>query len=387
MENHFRGNTMDSQPQNNLELIEQANKEMLNYFNNTFLDNLESIQRLKTQAFEIDIKIDELKKTKNIYAFKSSSRKSVFTPTLSDDFDNEKSKIIDEQIKDLLSVRDSLQTKMFSLEQSISTIKKRLTILNNAETAIKEIADVLPTSGNLAEDLDDEEGFEFLEEPGNDESINHGYNILMQDAFEKTFYSTLLNRNVKDGLVGINHKLEMLSYLLTTDVNRAKLTIQEILENSKKILDSVEDISGKLDNNSNSSQPIWSKLDDFIMLQRDRHPECLIDANIECTDYELNLHPVFTINLLKLLNIFFDNIFKHSNANNIDFKLSLSKNKADVSIHDNGVGIDPDYLTKSPWYSSLHKAHEIIYLLGGTLMITGDIISGTTVRFDFPVQE
>ena len=148
MENHFRGNTMDSQPQNNLELIEQANKEMLNYFNNTFLDNLESIQRLKTQAFEIDIKIDELKKTKNIYAFKSSSRKSVFTPTLSDDFDNEKSKIIDEQIKDLLSVRDSLQTKMFSLEQSISTIKKRLTILNNAETAIKEIADVLPTSSN-----------------------------------------------------------------------------------------------------------------------------------------------------------------------------------------------------------------------------------------------
>ncbi|MBE5944758.1 MAG: hypothetical protein E7258_07560 [Lachnospiraceae bacterium] len=371
----------------NIQQIKQANQEMLNYFNNSFLENLETIQQLKTQAFEIDIKIDELEKTKNIYAFKSTSRKSVFTPTTSDDFEDEKSKIIEEQINDLLSVKDSLYTKIRSLELSLTSVKKRLAILNDAETSIDNLMKSL-TPELLAEGSPDEDGdFEFIQEQKTDSATTHGYNILMQDAFDKAFYSTLLHRNIKDGLVSINHKLEMLSYLLSTDVSRAKITLQEILHSSKKILDSVDDINSKFDANLNSSQPIWSKLDDFVMQQRDKHPECIIDANIECTDYEINLHPIFTINLLKLLNIFFDNIFKHSNANSIDFKMSLSKNKVDVCISDNGVGIDPDYLTKSPWYSNLHKAHEIIYLLGGTLSITGDIISGTTVRFNFSVQE
>ncbi len=371
----------------NIELIKKANQEMLNYFNSTFLENLEEIQKLKTQTFEIDIKIDELEKTKGIYAFKSTSRKSVFTPTISDDFENEKSKIIDEQIKDLRSVQDSLYTKIRSLEVSLNTIKKRLAMLNDAETSIdnlvKEISPEL-----IQNSSDDEQGdFEFIEENKTDDISTHGYNILMHDAFEKAFFSTLIKKNIRDGVESINHKLEMLNYLLTTDISRAKLTLQEVVHNSKKVLDSVDDISNKFDSNMNSSQPIWSRLDDFISNQRLAHPECIINANIECTDYEINLHPVFTINLLKLLNIFFDNIFKHSNANNVNFKMSLSKNIVDVYLCDNGVGIDSDYLTKSPWYSSLHKAHEIIYLLGGTLSITGDILSGTTVKFNFSVQE
>lgn len=371
----------------NIELIKKANQEMLNYFNSTFLENLEEIQKLKTQTFEIDIKIDELEKTKGIYAFKSTSRKSVFTPTISDDFENEKSKIIDEQIKDLRSVKDSLYTKIRSLEVSLNTIKKRLAMLNDAETSIdnlvKEISPEL-----IQNSSDDEQGdFEFIEENKTDDISTHGYNILMHDAFEKAFFSTLIKKNIRDGVESINHKLEMLNYLLTTDISRAKLTLQEVVLNSKKVLDSVDDISNKFDSNMNSSQPIWSRLDDFISNQRLAHPECIINANIECTDYEINLHPVFTINLLKLLNIFFDNIFKHSNANNVNFKMSLSKNIVDVYLCDNGVGIDSDYLTKSPWYSSLHKAHEIIYLLGGALSITGDILSGTTVKFNFSVQE
>ena len=234
---------------------------------------------------------------------------------------------------------------------------------------------------------EENEDFEFVQEPTPNEVSNHGYNILMHDAFEKAFYSTLIERNVKDGIMNMNHKLEMLSYLLSTDINRARITIQELTQSSKRILDVVEDISSKLDSKIDSSQPIWNMMDEFVMHQRDNHPECIIDANIECTDYEINLHPVFTINLIKLLNIFFDNAFKHSNANSIDLQVCISKNKIDVCLTDNGIGINPDYLTVSPWYSSLHKAHEIIYLLDGNLHINGDPTKGTTVRFDFPVQE
>lgn len=388
MEAHSKGdtNTMEKQQKSSLQIIQQANKEMLDYFNDVFLEDLENIQKLKTQTFEIDIKIDELEKTKNIYAFKSSSRKSVFSPTVSDDMETEKSKLIDEKINDLLSVREALYNKITALEQSISSVKKRLSVLNDAENAIIHISGTLPRERLSDTNIESDDDFEFVQEATNGDVSTHGYNILMHDAFEKTFYATLLDRNVKDGITNINHKLEMLSYLLSTDVNRAKITIKELSQHTKHILDTIDDISGKLDSKINSSQPIWNLMDEFVMQQRDSHPECIIDANIECTDYDINLHPVFTINLIKLLNIFFDNVFKHANANSINLRVCISKNKVEVCLTDNGTGINPDYLTISPWYSSLHKANEIIYLLNGNLHIDGNPENGTTIKFDFPVQ-
>lgn len=378
---------MDNQSVNNFNIIQNSNKEMLDYFNSVFIETLESIQEFKTQVFEIDIKIDELEKTRNLYAFKSSSRKSVFTPTTSDDFDNERSKIIDNQINDLVSVKESLYSKIASLEHTLKTVKKRITHLSGAEAAIKELgAQIAPdtlSGSNSNEDVD----FEFIQEPSDKGKENHGYNILMQAAFDQSFYATLIDRILKDNIVAINHKLDMLSYLLSTDVNRARLTIQELSQTSKKLIDSVEDISSKLDYKLDSSLPICTILDEFIMQQRDKHPECIIDTDIECADYELLYHPVFTINLIKLLNIFFDNIYKHSNANSINLRICLTKNKIDANLTDNGIGINSDYLSNSPWYSSLHKAHETIYLLGGTINISGDLSCGTTIKFNFPVME
>ncbi len=380
---------MDSQStnyteSNYVETIATANKEMLNYFNKTFLENLETIQALKTQAFEIDIKIDEFKKTKDLYAFKSTSRKSVFTPMISDDFENERSKIIDTQIADLESARESVSTKIISMEASLVSLKKRLAILNNADNAIKQLYDI--TFSREASSIKNEDGFEFVEEAHSEDIGSHGYNILMQDAFDKALISTLVDRNLKDGITSINHKLEVLSYLLSTDVSRAKLTVQEIKSNLRGILDNIDDINNRLDYNLESTKPISVQIDEYIDRQRDYHPEIIIETTIASTDDTLSLHPVFSINLFKLLDIFFSNIYSHSSASKVEFELTINPNEIQITIHDNGVGISDDYLEKSPWYSGLHKSTEIIFLLNGSLEIKGDVIAGTKVKFNFPIQ-
>ena len=384
-EERFQEDDMENQPKNNIEIIQTANKEMLDYFNSSFLHELETIQDLKTQAFEIDIKIDELEKTKDIYAFKSNSRKSVFTPIMNDSTDQERGKIIDAQVRDLKDVKQTLTNKIHSLENDLAKLKKRLSILSDAEEAIKQISGtyIEPKSVSGDTGLD---GFEFVEEPASPDLTAHGYNILMQDAFDKAYMTTLIDKNVKDNLTGMQHKLEMLSYLLSTDIGRAKLTLQEINLSSRKIMDALDDVCEKLDYHLDSSKPIWDCVDDFMMKQRELHPEVIIDSKIECEDYDISLHPVFTINLIKLLTIFFDNIFKHSNANSVEFRISITPNIIDVRLTDNGIGIHADYLAESPWYSSLHKAHEVIYLLGGKLEISGDVVSGTQIRFSFPIH-
>jgi two-component system sensor histidine kinase DegS len=42
-------------------------------------------------------------------------------------------------------------------------------------------------------------------------------------------------------------------------------------------------------------------------------------------------------------------------------------------------------MTSSSWHSGLHRLHEIVHLFGGKVQIDGDIISGTNVRFSFPI--
>ncbi|MBQ9609173.1 MAG: hypothetical protein IJV15_06970 [Lachnospiraceae bacterium] len=373
---------MDNHSKSDLEIIQTANQNMLDYFNDAFLSDLEEIQDLKTQAFEIEIKLDELNKTKDVYALKSGSKKSVFSPITTEGEENSRSKVIDDQINDLIDVRDLLNAKIVNLESSLNILKKRISVLNDAQDAINSLS--LSYQKNASEN--DEDGFEFISDDTSSDKTTHGYNILMLNAFNDTYLSTIIERNIKEGIESTSHKLDVLSYLLGTDISKAKLTLKDIQYNIKRMLDSTEEIEEKLSNKFDSGKPVLTQLEDYIMSKRDAHPEYIIESNIEYTDQELTLHPVFSINLFRLLETFFDNIFKHSNANKIIFNLSVSSNVLNASISDNGIGIDGDYITTSPWYSNLHKAHEIIYLLNGDLSISKADDKGTTVKFKFPIQ-
>lgn len=364
--------------------IKSANQTMLDYFNKSFLSQLEDIQNLKTQIFEIDIKIDELDKTKDIYAFKTNSRKSVFSPMINDGADTERNKIIQEQIQDLQSVKESLTLKLRSMELQLNKLRQYLETLNDASDAL---ASFEPKYTTEDPDHTDNDGFTFLQEETTEDITSHGYNILMLDAFDRALIQTMLEKNVKSGLEGIINKLDMISYLLSTDVTRAKLTLQEILHGTKQVIRTVDDVELKLSGASDSTKPLKSQLEDYLNAFKHDNPSLAIQASIEMPTPDISYHPVLNINLMKLIAIFFDNISEHASASNITFQASLTPNIIEVVITDDGTGIGDDYMENSPWYSSLHKAQEIIYMLSGKLNISGDLMSGTTIKFSFPILQ
>ena len=364
--------------------IKSANQTMLDYFNKSFLSQLEDIQNIKTQIFEIDIKIDELDKTKDIYAFKTNSRKSVFSPMINDGADTERNKIIQEQIQDLLSVKESLTLKLRSMELQLNRLRQYLETLNDASDAL---ASFEPKYSTDNPEYTDNDGFTFLQEETTEDIASHGYNILMLDAFDRALIQTMLEKNVKSGLEGIINKLDMISYLLGTDVTRAKLTLQEILHGTKQVIRTVDDVELKLSGASDSTKSLKDQLEDYLNTFKHNNPSLEIQASIEMPTPDISYHPVLNINLLKLIAIFFDNISEHAGASNITFQASLTPNIIEVIITDDGTGIGDDYMANSPWYSSLHKAQEIIYMLSGKLNISGDLMSGTTVKFSFPILQ
>ena len=364
--------------------IKSANQTMLDYFNKAFLAQLEDIQNLKTQIFEIDIKIDELDKTKDIYAFKSNSRKSVFSPVTNDGVDTERNKIIQEQIKDLQSVKETLTLKLRSMELQLNKLRQYLEALNDAEDALSSFEPRFTTDDP---DHTDNYGFTFLQDDAKEDISAHGYNILMLDAYDRALTQTILDKNIRTGLESMESKLDMINYLIGTDVGRAKLTIQEILHNTKQLIHNVDDMSDNLNRFSNSNKPLKEQLEIYLNEFKQKNPKLDITASVETPDAGISYHPVFNINFMCLIQIFFDNIAAHADASKVTLQASLMPNTLEVILKDDGVGIKENFMTDSPWYSSLHKAKEILYMLCGRLDISGDAISGTSVKFSFPIQQ
>lgn len=380
----------------NLNLAKAANDDTLAFFNRQYIKDLEEFQRLKTDLFEIDIKIEELEKTRSFYEFKSTSKKQVFSPNQTPNPEGkEQRKIIDDNIRELDIERDKLHVEMATMHTRIEQEKSRLAKLEKADRAFRAIFDEEyerqgVTSEKNTDNLDsnmDEDDFEFLEEKSETPEIDHGYNILMQDAFDKTYLSTIIDKNIKTPINTLNYKLDTLSKFVTTDASRAKLSLYDIMDYAKKIVGNIDEVERHLDTRFESNRSIIAIIEDYIEITKDFHNELTIESSVEYTDYDTELHPVYTINLMKLLEIFFNNIFDHSGANRVDFKINVSENMVTCKIFDNGVGINDDYLDESPWYSSLHKAYEILYLLGGSLSISKGEPMGTKIAFNFPISK
>lgn len=377
---------MTNEEHNPLSIIEEANSKTLDYFNKTYLSNLELVQKLKTELFELEVQIETLQKTRELYTYQGEDRRNVFSP-LSDlrSASISRGAQLADQIQALEDAKESLDNRIRQLENDIIFYKEQVEMLSKASKCIHTVL-IGKKESQVTESDDTDTGIEFIEQEDTEDNSAHNYNMLRLEDYERYRCANSLNRNVKEELISNINKLEVLKWLLHSDVGRAMVTITELYNSSENILKSIDKVLFKLNYNVDTKQPIWDQVDKLIDVYKRMHPECMIDYSCDCTEHELNIPPVITVRLIAILREIFNNIFKHSNANRVTAKIFISSRLIDVYVNDNGVGIPEDYLDRAAWHSGLHKLHETIYQLDGKVQIEGDIISGTNVRFSFPIK-
>lgn len=377
---------MPQDEKNPLSIIEEANTKTLDYFNKTYLTNLELVQQLKTELFELEIQIETLEKTRDLYTYDTDNRRNVFSP-LSDASNSamNRGRQLSEQVKDLSDAKERLESRIAGLEKDITFYKEQVDMLSKASRCIHTVLIGKKDSRNPDPD-DTDTGIEFIESSESEDSSSHNYTMLRMEDYDRYKCGTSLNRNVREELISNLHKLDVLKWLLHSDIGRAMVTLNELRNSQENILHSLDKVLYRLNYYIDTKQPIWDQVDKLIDAYKKAHPECMIDSSCDCTEHEINIPPVITIRLIAMLREVFNNIFKHSNANRVTAKIFISSRLIDVYVNDNGVGIPDDYLDRAAWYSGLHKLHETIYQLDGKLQIEGDLISGTNVRFSFPIK-
>lgn len=377
---------MTNDDTNPIKIIEESNSKTLDYFNKTYVHNLELVQSLKTELFELKVQIETLEKTKDLYTYNTDNRRSVFSPIANEQNTSiTKGKQIALQIKDLQDVKVSLENRIADLEQDIIFYKEQVEMLSKAGKCIHTIL----TGKNHSDDdiLEEGNAIEYIETEEVESKAKHGYKMMMLEDYSYYNFARQLDQTVKQELISNLNKLDVLKWLLHSDLGRAKVTLSELHNSSRNVLESLDIVLEQLNYTIDAKQSILEQVEKLIDGFRKKHPECIIEAACDCTEHELNLPSVITIRLLRMLREVFDNIFKHSNANTVNAKIFISNRLIDVFVSDNGVGIPEDYLDRSAWHSGLHRLHETIYQLDGKLDIQGDLISGTSIRFSFPIKK
>ncbi len=374
---------MDISTTENLKTVRDSNQEMLDYFNGLYVAKLEQIQSLKTEQFELKIKIDELMKTLEVYSFKNSAGHNVFSPfSTTTTTQEEKAAQIEQELKELNASDAELTANIRSLQADADELKSRITLLHTAtrklDTFLDELADEFTKESTALED--DESTEENLP------VINHGFNILRLKKYDQDKLVQTLHTDILDQLDRTRHTLDSLSWLIKSDINRATVTLDELIERTISMKDSLNAILSGLTGGIDTSVPIETLLRDTIFRYKDTHPECVIESDIDCPDASIEIPEIITISLIRILCECLDNVYKHANANRIDINIQILSDQISVHINDNGIGIDKNYSHTSPWSSGLHRIQELIYLLNGQLKIDGDIISGTDIRFSIPIE-
>ncbi len=374
--------------------IRKSNTELYNYFNSRYKECSERLQKNQAALFEINIRLEELDRTKNAYISTNNARKNLFSPLPLSKEESEKEASLEAEINKLRTTKRELQNMIAEDEASQKFFNRKLKSAKHSLDSLEELNGEIntykqETDEKLSELQDVTDKSNVLSElytTSEKERADHGRSILMLKAFDDSLMSANLNKNIISGLNELDKNLQNTANQLKGNNHKAYQQLLSYSREINRLKKEISVISSGLQLNIDASKPVSQLLDDLVTKRKDLHPECLIDTDM--TDFDPDSHMSFIAldSLIRLLDIMLDNVFEHSEANRINLVISCRNDNIDVTLTDNGKGIPDDYLEESPWYSDLHKAHELIYLLCGELQIKGSS-DGTTVHFCFPASD
>lgn len=365
-----------------LNTLRSTNRDILDYFRTAYASQSQQVQALKSELIELDVKIEELQKTKSIYSFQSDNSRNIFSPLPVASEQRNKGETIQAQIDELQEVRVTLTQKISDSDHELALIRNHMNALEYAIDRLASLSSQLPEPETT--DACHSTHPVASEEPDSAD-VYHACQILMLHQYDKSQTAAQIRSSITEGLENNQNKLEVLKWLIQSDPTRARLTLQELQDANERLIQTSQKMTRRLSRNLSHQLPIWKAIDEMIQSYRSRHPEVVIQLSVDCPDYDIQVMPIITITVLQLLQEVLDNAFYYSNANKLLIQAYINSRIIDIYINDNGAGIPSDYMTASSWHSGLHRLHEIVHLFGGKVQIDGDIISGTNVRFSFPI--
>ena len=123
----------------NIRTIMETNDDMLKYFNRLYTEKDAILKDINEKLFEIDVRLDELSRTENLYGSSSDYKRNIFSPINIVTDEDEREAEIRAQVKSYNDSKEELLEKAEEVTGVLRMLERRIKKLHYARDAINNL--------------------------------------------------------------------------------------------------------------------------------------------------------------------------------------------------------------------------------------------------------
>lgn len=404
-----------------------TNQKLWNHFQKEKANVVAKMNEYDISIKEFAIQIDQLEKTKQLYSKNSHHYRDVFSPlNLSDNsMENE---YIDKQVKQLGEEKEKTLEMREDATKLLREINKNLQMLEISMNELKVYCFEKSRQQEEFFDAFEQEDFIFIEEEDqlpavivdrnamirekmnhkmiekkeivensvdnenkSENSVDfseihaHNSNILMLWEYDKVRLQNYLSDELIQEMDQCLQEIDKIKWMMFSDMERAKITLDRVEKILKKWQGNFKNQSVERQVQTEFNEPAKIYFERYLKQKKEVYSDWDFRFEVNQKNFQQTIPPIIVLLVLRIMDELFENIKKHSESDKISIYLNFNEKDITLQMSDNGIGISEDYLEKSNWHSGLHFVEEWIYLLNGTIEISGDLTSGTIIDILIPV--
>lgn len=201
-----------------------------------------------------------------------------------------------------------------------------------------------------------------------------------QELDRKRIASELHDTSLQD-LTHIIHQLELSGLYIDVDPTKAKLELEDISNQLRKVIQDIRNTIFDLRPMSFDDLGLEEAIDEYILFIKKKYNINFI-THIDDVNY---LEEKKKLSIYRIIQECLMNSAKHSEAKTVNLKLKDLESEIIIIVHDDGVGIDQSKsLVGDNTHYGLAIIRDRINYLNGECSITSDKNKGTYIEVKIP---
>lgn len=272
-----------------------------------------------------------------------------------------------------------LEEEKVALVNEKSILQEKIKINQEQKEAAKKALDEL----DVLKD-DDEKNIKIIKERY-DNVMVLGTAIIERQEQERQRIARELHDTTVQSLTAMIHKLEFCQQIADSDIIRAKIEMQILINTIRETVDGMREIIYDLRPMSFDDigfEETLQRAVEKLQKNTDTKISFVIKGDI------CKLVSAYELTILRIIQEAVNNCKKHSQAEKIDVAIVYEENQIIIDIHDDGIGFDVEDKQSNNCSSyGLSMMKERVYLLNGQIDINSEKGIGTTIKVVLPKKE
>lgn len=326
----------------------------------------ENLQNNLNRIEEIDIYLTSVRED---FDFK------VFSPRSAENIFSDKIKEMEEEKISLLNDNKNYYCKLNKLDNRINQLKE---FVDKTDIEL---------SGNISNEKN-------IKSENEEIKLNGSYKLEILDIQEKERQRIAreLHDSSVQNLTHLVHMIELSSMFIDQDPIKAKLELENCIQNLKKFINEIRETIFDLRPMSFDDLGFRQCIENLIANAKVQfrnseieYDVCNLEESIS-KDQDKEKINLFLVTIYRIIQEALLNSLKHSNADEIILNVKSKKRRCYIYIKDNGKGFSLDnVLTQKDKHFGISIMNERVRLLGGNIQIETESKKGTEIKIEIPL--